>query len=72
MSLTSTITWVKNVDGGGALIRKYPEGNSESYNKGAILLYGDHHASKRGGPGRDPVRRLRGHVGRHADLHDGP
>lgn len=34
-----TLKWVKNVYGGGAFYQEYPEGDSESYKKGAIVVY---------------------------------
>lgn len=34
-----TFRWVKNIYGSGALVRRYPEGDSETYKIGAILLY---------------------------------
>ena len=34
-----TIKWVKNVYGGGAHYQAYPEGDSETYKKGALVIY---------------------------------
>jgi hypothetical protein len=38
-ALRQTLKWSKNVYGGGAIIRDYPEGTSQTYKKGAILVY---------------------------------
>ena len=39
MAVQYTLKWVKNVYGGGAFYQDYPEGDSETYKKGAILVY---------------------------------
>lgn len=39
MATQSTIKWVKNVYGGGALVQEYPEGDSETYAKGTPVVY---------------------------------
>lgn len=38
-SLKQTLTWVKNSRGTPALVRTFPEGTSESFKKGALVLW---------------------------------
>lgn len=39
MPTRNTLKWVKNVYGGGAFYQDYPEGDSETYKKGALVVY---------------------------------